>query len=68
VVWCAKNEWRELFDAVQKMRICWFLETFLKEAVSNHPLLLWSRAMVVSELGKGMALTVSGVYQRDERK
>jgi hypothetical protein len=28
------------FGAIQKMRVCWSLEIALKEAVSNHPLLL----------------------------
>jgi len=40
----------------------------LQEQASNHLKLLWSKALVVSVEGKGMAKTVSGEDQGDERK
>jgi len=40
----------------------------LQKQASNHLKLLWSKALVVSVVGKGMAKTVSGEDQGDERK
>ena len=40
----------------------------LQEQASNHLKLLWSKAMVVSVEGKGMAKTVSGEDKGDEPK
>jgi len=44
------------------------LRAGLQEQASNHLKLLWSKALVVSVEGKGMAKTVSGEDQGDERK
>jgi hypothetical protein len=40
----------------------------LQEEVPNHLKLLWSNARVVSVKEKGMAKTMSGEVQGDERK
>ena len=40
----------------------------MQEQAPNHLKLLWSRVRVVSVAGKGMAKTVSGEVQGDERK
>ena len=44
------------------------LGTGLQELVSNHLWRLWSKAMVVSAEGKGLALTGSGDRQEEDRK
>ena len=44
------------------------LETGLQERVSNHLRRLWSKAMVVSAEGKGLAKTRSGVRQEEDCK
>ena len=36
--------------------------------ISSHRKLLWSRAMVVSDSGKGLTKIASGVVREDERK
>jgi hypothetical protein len=43
------------------------LEVGLQDLASNHHELLWSKAMVVSVVGKG-TIKVSGTDQEDERK
>ncbi len=40
----------------------------LQEPVSNHLRRLWSKAMVVSAEGKGLAMTGSGNRQEEDRK
>ena len=44
------------------------LGTGLQEQVSNHLRRLWSKAMVVSTEGKGLARTRSGDSQEEDRK
>ncbi len=44
------------------------LETGLQERVSNHLRRLWSKAMVVSAEGKGLAMTRSGIRQEEDCK
>jgi hypothetical protein len=44
------------------------LETGLQERVSNHLRRLWSKAMVVSVEGKGLAMTRSGIRQEEDCK
>jgi len=44
------------------------LETGLQERVSNHLRRLWSKAMVVSAEGKGLAVTGSGIRQEEDCK
>ena len=44
------------------------LGTGLQEQVSNHLRRLWSKAMVVSTEGKGLARTRSGDRQEEYRK
>jgi hypothetical protein len=48
------------------MRV-WPLEVWLQGSASNHHELLWSKATVVSVVGKGI-YQVSGMIQEDERK
>jgi len=43
-------------------------EAALQGETSNHPKLLWSKAMVVSVVEKSRHKTVAGVDQGDERK
>ena len=44
------------------------LEIGLQERISNHLRRLWSKAMVVSAEGKGLARTRSGSRQEEDRK
>ena len=44
------------------------LEIGLQERVSNHLRRLWTKAMVVSTEGKGLARTKSGDRQEEDRK
>jgi hypothetical protein len=44
------------------------LGTGLQEQVPNHLRRLWSKAMVVSAEGKGLAMTGSGIRQEEDRK
>ncbi len=44
------------------------LGTGLQERVSNHLRRLWSKAMVVSAEGKGLAVTRSGIRQEEDCK
>lgn len=44
------------------------LETGLQELVSNHHMLLWLRVKVVSDMGKGSALTESDNLKGDDCK
>ena len=53
--------------AVQLMRVVWPLGFALQEVIPNRLLLLWSRAMVVSEIGK-VIIKMSGALKEDERK
>jgi hypothetical protein len=48
------------------MRV-WPLGVGLQDLASNHHELLWSKAMVVSVVGKG-TIKVSGKNQEDERE
>jgi hypothetical protein len=53
--------------AAREMEVVWPSGAGLRERASNHPEGRWLKTVVLSVVGKGVAVTASGVDREDER-
>jgi hypothetical protein len=53
--------------AVWEMEVVWPSEAVLRKKASNHHEGRWLKTVVLSVVGKGVAMTTSGVDREDER-